>query len=59
VQELGVSADDGRGLVSAALAALDRVEAKDSELLELWDEAGETEAWRGSLTQVRAALAPS
>lgn len=43
-------------LASAAISALDRVVADGSELLGLWDEAGEATRWRATLDPIRAAL---
>ncbi|GAA3396184.1 DUF4259 domain-containing protein [Streptomyces roseoviridis] len=40
----------------AAVAALDRVLGKDSELLELWSESGEAGPWRAGVERLRAVL---
>ncbi|MER5350933.1 DUF4259 domain-containing protein [Kitasatospora sp. NPDC002551] len=41
-----------------AVQALDRVVAEESELAELWDETEEGPAWRRSVKDLRAVLAP-
>ncbi|MFF5972353.1 DUF4259 domain-containing protein [Streptomyces sp. NPDC012769] len=41
----------------AAIAALDRVLGKDSELLELWSEGGEAGPWQAGVERLRAVLA--
>ena len=38
-------------LLSKAQRAIDRILSKDSELLELWQERDESEAWMASMTQ--------
>jgi len=43
-------------LVKFALQVLDRVQREPSELPELWDEAGEKEAWIATLTSLSEAL---
>lgn len=42
-------------LLAAALAAIDRVRADESELADLWAESGDA-AWRESLTEIEARL---
>ena len=44
---------------SAALAALDRIVATGSELLELWSEAGQEAPFRAVVTALRARLDPN
>ncbi|MCM2390234.1 DUF4259 domain-containing protein [Streptomyces albipurpureus] len=39
-----------------AVEALDRVLGEESELLELWAESGEADAWRAGIDQLRATL---
>jgi Domain of unknown function (DUF4259) len=56
ISALGLSDQDAAALAPTALAALDRLVGKESELVELYDEAEETEAWRATLEPVRAAL---
>lgn len=53
---LDVDAADARSLAALGLTALDRVVAPDSELAELWDEAGHGDEWRGTLADLRAHL---
>lgn len=45
-----------RNLVDKAVAALDRIVARPSELLELWDESGEAEPWVESVRELRGRL---
>jgi hypothetical protein len=44
------------GLVGKAQAAIDRILAPPSELLELWQESDELDAWRESVMDLRARL---
>jgi hypothetical protein len=54
---LGLTAESARELAEGASAALDRVQGDNSELLELWQEAGEDEDFRRSLQNLSAGLA--
>jgi hypothetical protein len=42
-------------LLEKACAGIDRIQSKDSELLELWQESG-SQAWKASLAELRAAV---
>ncbi|MGE0493073.1 MAG: DUF4259 domain-containing protein [Vulcanimicrobiota bacterium] len=44
------------GLVATALQALDRVERRPCELLELWEESGNFEDWSASMLDLRQRL---
>lgn len=48
--------EPGVALLEKAVVALDRILAEDSELLELWQDSGEMEAWRMNLGQLRSAV---
>jgi Domain of unknown function (DUF4259) len=56
IESLGLSRETATGLAALTRRALDRVEAADSELLELWEEAGEADAFRQSVAGIRAGL---
>ncbi len=56
IAALGLTPDQARELAPTAAAVLDRVEADDSELLELGHEAGEADDFRRGLQTVRASL---
>ena len=56
ITALTVSREQADEFAPLAVAALERVASEESELLELWDEAGETEAWRATLEPLRAGL---
>lgn len=43
-------------LAAKARRALDRVLAAPSELMELWDESGEAEAWQASVRQLKGRI---
>jgi hypothetical protein len=46
-------------LVAKAVAAIDRIVSAPSELLELWQESDDLEAWRLSVLTLRARVAPT
>ncbi|HYZ29414.1 MAG TPA: DUF4259 domain-containing protein [Thermoleophilaceae bacterium] len=56
INALNVSGEQADELAPLAVAALERVASEESELVELWDEAGETEAWRATLEPLRAGV---
>ena len=43
-------------LLSKAKKVVERIQSEDSELLELWEEAEESDAWKASLQQLAAAI---
>jgi len=43
-------------LLQKANAAIDRILSENSELVELWEESDEAEAWRASIAQLKAAV---
>lgn len=45
-------------LLAKARRTIKRIQSPDSELLELWDEAGEADDWKASLQQLLAATTP-
>jgi hypothetical protein len=45
-----------RALVRRAHAAIDRILAADSELVELWSESDEFDAWKAAVAELRARL---
>jgi hypothetical protein len=46
-------------LVKSAILALDRILAKPSELLEIWEDSGLAEAWKSSVFDLRNRVADS
>jgi hypothetical protein len=56
INALGLSSEACVELSAPAAKALDRVGADDSELLELWDETDDAQAFRRSLIGLRIAL---
>jgi hypothetical protein len=42
------------GLVTLAVAAIDRVLTEPSELLELWSDSADLDKWKAALTDLRA-----
>jgi hypothetical protein len=45
------------GLITKAVAAIDRVLSKPSELLDLWSESDQFDRWRGSVQDLRSRVA--
>lgn len=45
-------------LLAKARRAIERIQSPDSELLELWDEGGEADAWKATLHQLLTATNP-
>ena len=56
VHALRLTHSEAAELTQAARAAVERVDSPQSELLELWAEAGSAEAWRHTLAPIRDAL---
>ena len=46
-------------LLNRAVAAIDRILARDSELRELWEESEESASWRQAMADLRERLRPS
>ena len=46
----------GTALLQKAQRSIDRILAKDSELLELWQDGEDTEKWRTSMNQLKEAV---
>jgi len=57
ISKLGLARDVIAPLVPLASAALTRVSQENSELLELWTEAGEAEPWLSSLSDIQGGFA--
>jgi hypothetical protein len=57
IAAMDLTEEDASELVPAARRALDRAVGQESELLGLWEDAGNGEEWRQTLQPIRDALA--
>lgn len=51
-----VNVQPGPELLARARAAIDRILSADSEMLELWQDSGDYEAWLGSVENLRSRI---